>query len=143
MRGAANGSATARRWGSVLVAGVLVVLAGACGGGGGDGAGSPSRGADPGATDGGPTDGERDGGPVSSGGERPTLSWSPVEGATEYSVVVADGQGVPYWGWQGEETEVTVGEGAPTPVVDAEMTWTVVAYDAQGAVVWESGERPV
>jgi hypothetical protein len=80
---------------------------------------------------------------VSSGGEQPTLSWPAVEGAALYSVVVADAEGVSFWGWQGTDLSVTVGDGAPDPLVSSDMTWSAVALDAEGAPLWDSGPVPV
>lgn len=80
---------------------------------------------------------------VSSGGDQPTLSWPAVEGASLYSVVVADAEGVSFWGWQGTDLSVTVGDGAPDPLVSPDMTWSVIALDADGAPLWDSGPVPV
>lgn len=80
---------------------------------------------------------------TSTGGDLPTLTWSAVAGAALYSVVVTDADGQPFWGWQGAETTVTVGEGAPDPVVSPDMTWSIVALDADGAPLVESGPLPI
>jgi hypothetical protein len=82
-------------------------------------------------------------GATSGGGDQPTLSWDPVEGAVLYSVVVTDAAGEPFWAWQGDGTTATVGDGAPDPSVAPDMTWSVDALDAAGDVVASSERLPL
>jgi hypothetical protein len=79
----------------------------------------------------------------SSGGEQPSLSWAAVAGAATYSVFVHDEHGAAFWGWEGGETEVVVGDGAPSPVVSSAMTWSVVALDDTGLPIAESSGLPI
>jgi hypothetical protein len=82
-------------------------------------------------------------GTSSSGGAQPELRWEPIDDAVLYSIVVYDPAGEPFWGWQGSETSVTVGEGAPDPLVDRESTWSLIALDADGESVGEAFDLPV
>jgi hypothetical protein len=70
-------------------------------------------------------------------GPRPTLSWSGVDGAALYQLSVLDADGVPYWGWSGTETAVPIGGMDNPDAIGAwvfeELTWMVVARDADGA----------
>lgn len=82
-------------------------------------------------------------GAISTGGDQPTFTWAPVEGAALYSVVVATADGSAFWAWQGAETTATVGDGAPDPLVSADMVWSVVALSEDGDGLWESGWLPI
>lgn len=73
--------------------------------------------------------------PASGGGDRPDLSWAPVDGADLYQVVLLAPDGAFYWGWTGNETTIPVG-GLPRLVPEAagprlipSMSWTVTAID--------------
>lgn len=85
------------------------------------------------------------------GGPWPVLAWEPVEGAQSYSVTLYAESGAVYWRWRGETTEVRVGgfaeEPAPdaplSPRVEGDMLWDVLARDADGSVIAQSGERPI
>lgn len=100
---------------------------------------------------------------VEGGGSGPpVLSWSPVEGATAYAVVVGDDDGIA-WMWVGAETEVVLGAmpapvgddgGEPIPPVDDELAlladlpvgehrWFVTAVAADDQVLAVSGEATV
>lgn len=72
-------------------------------------------------------------------GPRPTLSWSPVDGAVRYTLVVLGVDGEPYWAWSGEESSVPMGgiedPDVVGPWVHEPMTWTVAASDASGAAI--------
>lgn len=72
-------------------------------------------------------------------GPRPTLAWSPVEGADRYTVVVLDVEGRPYWAWSGTETSTPMGgiDDAEVvgPWVHQPMTWTVAATNADGDAI--------
>jgi hypothetical protein len=83
-------------------------------------------------------------------GAHPRLRWDDVEGATEYVVLVTRANGKPYWATSGAETEVRFGGGpldAPDDSAGAaltkKMSWQVMAYDADGALVGSSSERPI
>lgn len=85
--------------------------------------------------------------PASGGGPRPELAWEPVEGADEYSLTIYREDDVAYWAWTGPETSVRVGRtedlSVGGPRIEAGMTWTVLAFDADGQVIAQSGERPI
>lgn len=72
---------------------------------------------------------------ASGGGPQPVLEWEAVEGASSYDVVLDDADGAPYWAWSGSDTRVQVGDGAIDPSVTDGMTWSVSAYDADGALL--------
>ncbi len=81
-------------------------------------------------------------------GPRPVLAWEAMDGAALYSVVVHDADGVPYWGWETEDTEVRLGlterpVEAPGPRITEGMTWSVVAHDREGVPVAASEVRPI
>lgn len=84
--------------------------------------------------------------PAAGGGRSPELSWQPVDGAARYSVTIyRDGERA-YWGWRGQQTSVIVGEEVGTaagPWIEPGMTWTVMAFDADGEMIAQSGERPI
>jgi hypothetical protein len=82
-------------------------------------------------------------GALSTGGDQPTFTWAPIDRATLYSVVVTTSDGSAFWAWQGTETTATVGDGAPDPLVSADMMWSVVALSDTGDGLWESGLLPV
>lgn len=75
-------------------------------------------------------------------GNRPTLRWDPVAEATRYFVVVSTADGGPYWATGTDTTSVTVAEGFDPafegPRIVGGMTWLVLAYDAEGAIVAQS-----
>jgi hypothetical protein len=79
--------------------------------------------------------------PETGAGPVPVFSWSPVEGATLYDLVVVGPDG-PIWAWQGEETELALGglpferpEGLGGPVLETGSCWSVVALDGNGHVI--------
>lgn len=92
-------------------------------------------------------------------GERPTLSWTPVEGAAAYAVTVADEEGIT-WMWVGDATSVDYGtapslEDGEAEAVDEDLVlhasldpagahrWFVTALDADGGVLAMSDEHPL
>lgn len=89
--------------------------------------------------------------PVDGGGPWWELAWEPVDEADGYSVTVYSPQGRAYWAWNGAETSVVVGGFDEPPPSDASveprlepgMTWDVVAYDAEEAMIAQSGVRPI
>lgn len=83
-------------------------------------------------------------------GEVPSFEWEAVDGAARYRLVVLDGSGEPLWSWNGAETKVNLGglpgerpEGVSGPVIAADSTWSVVAFDAEGNAIAASNLRPV
>lgn len=89
--------------------------------------------------------------PATGGGPWPELAWEPVDGADRYSVTLYSPQGGAYWAWNGSETAVIVGGFEESPPSDAsveprlqpDMTWDVVAHDADGELIAQSGVRPI
>lgn len=88
--------------------------------------------------------------PQTGGGVKPLLAWEPVDGAALYTVIVFAPDGGAYWAWEGESTSVTLGGGAPSsppagdragPVLQAGMAWSVIARDADGAIIAASGRQ--
>lgn len=74
--------------------------------------------------------------PTNETGSHPTLSWSPVDGAMSYWLVLRDADGRPYWAWTGNDTSVRVGGGDSsepnqTATLHEEMTWSVAAFDEE------------
>jgi hypothetical protein len=74
---------------------------------------------------------------TTEGGSHPTLTWTPIDGASTYWVVLRDSAGQLYWAWTGSDTSVRVGGGdSPdlnqTAVLHEPMTWSVAAFDADG-----------
>jgi len=82
-------------------------------------------------------------------GERPRFTWPAVDDATEYTLVVQDLRGRPYWAWRGGETTVFLGgidepsEDAVGPVITKPAQWQVIAYAADGRIVGASQWRVV
>lgn len=84
-------------------------------------------------------------------GAWPVLAWEPADGAASYEVTLYAASGQAYWSWNGETTEVRVGGFSEEPAEDSSigprvhepMTWDVVARDADGEIVAQSGERPI
>jgi len=89
--------------------------------------------------------------PGAGEGAWPVLEWDPVDDAATYSVTLYASSGEAYWRWRGETTQVRVGgfpeqppEGSSLgPKVHEAMTWEVIARDANGSVIAQSGERPI
>lgn len=87
--------------------------------------------------------------PVSGSGPRPLLEWAAADGAAMYTVAVYAPDGAPYWTWTGPETSVHVGgnpqlaDGEPGPSVSDEMSWAVMAFDADMVPVAVSNRRPI
>ncbi len=82
--------------------------------------------------------------PTAGNGPTPTLAWSLVDGAANYTVLVADPDGAAWWAWEGTETEVVLGGVADGPgalVTRPGTTWTVIAFDAAGSVLAASESR--
>jgi hypothetical protein len=87
--------------------------------------------------------------PAEGGGDRPDLSWAPIEGADTYQVVLNAPSGGFYWGWTGTETSIPVG-GLPRLVPEAagprlipEMSWTVIAFDTEVRPLALGGPAPI
>lgn len=87
---------------------------------------------------------------TSGAGEVPAFEWEAVDGAARYRLVVLGGSGEPLWSWNGAETKVNLGglpgerpEGVSGPVIAADSTWSVVAFDAEGNALAVSNLRPV
>jgi hypothetical protein len=82
------------------------------------------------------------------GTSRPQLSWSAVDGATSYSLLILAESGASVWAWSGSDTAVVVGGGA----VDRSglgarvpsASWALVlAQDSSGAVLAASAPTAV
>lgn len=72
-------------------------------------------------------------------GPRPLLSWTAVEGAATYEIVVLDAGGTPYWAWSGTDSSVHLG-GMENPDaagawVFEPLSWVVAARDAEGTTL--------
>lgn len=82
-------------------------------------------------------------------GARPELAWTPVAGATLYSVTVFDPDGFAYWSWEGTATTVHVGgepmiePGRPGPSIVDGMTWRVSAHGEDFTLIALSPTRPI
>ncbi len=86
--------------------------------------------------------------PADEGGSHPTLTWSPLEGASTYWLVLRDGSGRVAWAWSGDDTSVRVGGGDTddlnqTATAYEEMTWSVLAFDAAGELIGLSDRQRV
>lgn len=86
--------------------------------------------------------------PEQGAGEVPVFEWEPVTGAAAYRLAVLQGGDV-VWAWEGEAISVTLGgvadrpEGEYGPLLTGPGSWSVVAVDAQGAILAVSEVRPV
>lgn len=83
------------------------------------------------------------------GGRRPVLEWASIEGADYYIVALFSPAEKIYWGWRTSDTSVPVG-GAPKldedalgPAVSNGMTWSVIAFGADGNPMAASARRPI
>ncbi len=79
---------------------------------------------------------------------RPTLEWEPVAGAAEYSVVVLDEFGDPYWVWIGAESQVPIGGAESSdfgigPIIGVDYSWSVVAFGTDRTILAASGQLPI
>lgn len=89
--------------------------------------------------------------PAEGGGPWPELAWAPVDGAARYEVLVYAASGRAYWSWRGTDASVRFGgfssppdeASAVRPRLHEPMTWSVLARDADGEVIAQSGERPI
>lgn len=86
--------------------------------------------------------------PTAGGGTRPDLVWEPMDGAAEYTVVVSDAEGAPWWAWFGDSTEVVLGGVDSSaevggPVAGPGVTWAVFAFGDDGALIGVSPARPI
>lgn len=89
--------------------------------------------------------------PVAGGGAWPQLDWEPVADGERYRVRVYGPDGRAFWGWMGTDDQVIFGGfprtpedgSAVTPQVLDGMSWSVIAFDADGRIVGQSGERPL
>jgi hypothetical protein len=82
-------------------------------------------------------------------GEHPRFSWPAVDGATDYTLVVQNLKGRPYWAWRGPETTVYLGgtvepsTDVSGPVLRKPAQWQVIAYASDGTIVGASPWRVV
>lgn len=86
--------------------------------------------------------------PTAGGGARPTLAWSPLAEAAEYTVLVLDPDGSPWWSWSGAGTSVVLGGVAAAaeaggPRAGDGVTWVVFAFGEDGTLVGVSPRRAV
>jgi hypothetical protein len=86
---------------------------------------------------------------TSGGGTRPLLEWEPVEGASEYLVIVFADDAQPYWSTITDRTAVHVGGAAAIPqhndgpqVADG-YSWAVYADDDIGTPIASSPIRSI
>lgn len=86
---------------------------------------------------------------TSGGGARPLLEWEPVDGATEYVVIVFDADAQPYWSTITDRTATHVGgaealpEGTDGPEIADGYSWAVYADDDSGTPIASSPSRPI
>lgn len=126
---------------------VVAVLPSACSSGGQDAPQDPTPTATSGAQDASgaapPTDATT-GDPTAAalsieGGQRPTVAWAAVDGASSYRLTVLADVGQP-WAWEGTDTSVTLGggqqdgEGLGFRLTSAAVI-TVTAHGADGVVL--------
>lgn len=88
--------------------------------------------------------------PESGAGAYPLFEWAAVPDAAFYLLFVFDASGVTYWAWEGMATSVYLGgldqpptPGSMGPVLDAPMTWAVVAFDAAENLIASSAKRAI
>jgi len=87
---------------------------------------------------------------ASGAGEKPLFEWTPVEGATRYSLILQFPDGRPYWAWSGDANSVYLGGLDTAPPADAAgpillegMTWAVFAFDAEGNMIGSSAVQAI
>ena len=80
-------------------------------------------------------------------GDRPLFSWTPVDGAREYTLVVATTGGDVIWAWRGRDTQVDLGAGLIAgdegPRLTTESVIDVLALAADGTIIAASGPVPL
>ena len=88
--------------------------------------------------------------PEQGAGAYPLFEWTAVPDAAFYLLFVFDTDGVTYWAWDGTATSVYLGgldqpptPGSMGPVLDAPMSWAVIAFDAADNLIASSAERPI
>jgi hypothetical protein len=90
-------------------------------------------------------------GPPSTGADgAPRFTWSRVDGAAEYRLVILGPDGKPLWAWSGADTSVVLWNLpepqkslAFAPTIAPGSTWTVAAVDATGRVLAASARQSV
>lgn len=88
--------------------------------------------------------------PASGNGERPLLSWEPVDGAAAYVLTLSEPTGVAYWAWSGSISSTWLGGQADEPPPDSagpilveELILRVVALDEAGSIIAASEPTPI
>lgn len=86
--------------------------------------------------------------PKSGGGARPMLSWTAIDGAESYTVVVYDAEGKAWWSWTGSGAEVVIGGVATDaeiggPRASSGVRWVVMGFDADGNMAGTSPRRSI
>jgi hypothetical protein len=88
--------------------------------------------------------------PEQGAGAYPFFEWAAVPEAAFSLLFVFDTNGVTYWAWEGTATSVYLGgldqpptPGSMGPVLDAPMTWAVIAFDATDNLIASSAARPI
>lgn len=88
--------------------------------------------------------------PTQDVGPFPTLAWQAVPDAHRYHVSVIDSDGRAMWAWTTSDTQVVLGgyeqpppEHVRGPRLHAPMHWHVLARDAEGWAIAQSGLRPI
>lgn len=88
--------------------------------------------------------------PPTGNGERPLLSWNPVDGAERYALTLSLPDGAAYFSWTGTPVSVWLGGTVDQPPADAagpilvtELVLRVVAFDNTGAITAASAPTTI
>jgi hypothetical protein len=83
-------------------------------------------------------------------GVKPQFAWEPLDGATWYTLVLYTADREPYWAWEGADTSIYLGgndtppsEDSAGPVLSADMSWAVMAFDGDDRLIGSSVLRPI
>lgn len=88
--------------------------------------------------------------PPTGNGERPLLSWNPVDGAERYALTLSLPNGAAYFSWTGPTPSIWLGGTTEEPPADAagpvlltDLVLRVVAFDKTGAITAASAPTPI